>query len=189
MLDGVRAGDTPNAVEMLALTFGELTYSGGEATPTAFGSLVPARSRSMSRGPRAARIARSSSVTPGARGRDGRPGEPGPPGPQGPPGKDSSAELVQLRATVESLTERLSNVEEYSYKGLKDVFFKVVMHASQPTQASFDALVAAVRTEVDTESALNDLIAAQQNAALKAKVLPDYDDLEAELQAELAHPM
>jgi hypothetical protein len=66
-----------------------------------------------------------------------------------------------LCATVESLRERLDNVEEYSYNGVKEVLFKVVLHARNPTQASFDALLAAVRTEVDLEAALNDLIAAQ----------------------------
>jgi hypothetical protein len=92
--------------------------------------------------------------------------------------------MVKLRATVESLTERLNNVEEYSYNGVKEVLLKVVMHARQPTQASFDVLLAAVRNEVDLEGALNDLIAAQLKVQEDQAVL-----LEAELQAEFAHPM
>ena len=166
MLLGVRP-QTHDAAETLALTFGEFSpFNAGQTdTPS---SAVVVRSRSTSRGPRVPRSGRSSSVTPGARGRDGRTGDPGPPGPPGPPGQDCTAEIAALRATVESLrstveslNERLNNVEEYSYNGVKEVLFKMVLHARNPTQASFDALLAAVRNEVDTEASLNDLIAAQ----------------------------
>jgi hypothetical protein len=66
---------------------------------------------------------------------------------------DASVPASVLSADL-ARSDSWNNVEEYSYNGVKEVLFKMVLHARNPTQASFDALLAAVRNEVDTEASL-----------------------------------